>query len=341
MIKTVAELPITFWTWTKSREGLLVSNSTIYIFLILIVAAVSFIYQLRTATIFSCQADGYNSDRYLAYCNGENYADYEHGAFYFDLEPSVYNFARNADVLFLGDSRLQVAFSTVATGNWFSNPSARYYLMGFSYFENMIFARALLRKIGPRARVYVINIDDFFDKTESPPVKAILDDAGARQQYDVKRRWQRVHESICKTFATLCGAKFVIFRSRETGAYYDYHAEGAINRKITPVSYDHTVDPKAVKSNAVAAADFLSRFAQGKCVILTVVPYVGTKIGNAEAIAKSLGMKLVTPGILQGLQTFDGYHLDGPSAQRWSTAFLQVAGPSIRSCLAQPGASTP
>ena len=341
MIKTVAELPIHVRTRTKSREGLLVSNPAIYIFAILIVTVTAFIYELRTATIFSCQTDGYNSDRYLAYCNGENYADYEHGAFYFDLEPSVYNFARNAAVLFLGDSRLQVALSTAATANWFSGPSARYYLMGFSYFENMIFARALLRKIRPRARVYVINIDDFFGTSESPPVKTILHDAGARHQYEVKRLWQRVHEPICKTFAVLCGAKFVIFRSRETGAYYDYHTEGAANRKITPVSYDQTIDPKAVKSSTVAAVDFLSRFAQGKCVILTVVPYVGTKIGNAQAIANSLGIKLVTPEILEGLQTFDGYHLDGPSAQRWSTEFLQVAGPSIRSCLAQPRAATP
>ncbi len=341
MIKTALGFPITFKTWTKTREGLFVSNPAIYLSVILIVAAAACVYELRTSTIFSCHADGYNSDRYLAYCNGANYADYEHGAFYFDLEPSVYNFAKNADVLFLGDSRLQVALSTAVTADWFSLAPARYYLMGFSYFENMIFARALLRKIRPRARVYVINVDDFFETSESPPMKTILNDPRARHQYEVKRLWQHVHEPICKTFALLCGAKFVIFRSRETGVYYDYHIEGAVNRKITPVSYDQSIDPKAVKSSTVAAVDFLSRFAQGKCVILTVVPYVGTKIGNAQAIAKSLGMKLVTPGILEGLQTFDGYHLDGSSAQRWSTAFLQAAGPSIRSCLAQPGAATP
>jgi hypothetical protein len=58
--------------------------------------------------------------------------DYEHGAFEFNLEPTAQNFAKNVDVLFLGNSRLQVAFSTVATTNWFSAASARYYLLGFS-----------------------------------------------------------------------------------------------------------------------------------------------------------------------------------------------------------------
>jgi hypothetical protein len=50
-------------------------------------------------------------------------------------------------------------------------------------------------------------------------------------------------------------------------------------------------------------------------------------------------MKLVTPGNLKGLQTWDGYHLDQPSAERWSRAFFETAGPEIRSCLGEHGAS--
>src|SRR5208283_3795761 len=167
MIKTALGMRMRSTPWAKAWEGLLASRPTIYICVILVTALVSYAYWLRTYSIFSCQADGYNTDRYLAYCNGANYADYEHGAFYFDLEPSVENFARNADVLFLGDSRLQVAFSTAATADWFSAASARYYPMGFSYYENVIFAEKLLSKIHPRARVYVINVDDFFDRSES------------------------------------------------------------------------------------------------------------------------------------------------------------------------------
>jgi len=325
-------------TWTKSWEGLSASQPRIYICVVLIAALVAYAYEFRTGTIFSCPADGYNTDRYVAYCHGAHYADYEHGAFYFDLEPSVENFARNADVLFLGNSRLQVAFSTVATADWFSAASARYYLMGFSYFENVIFAEKLLSRIRPRAGVYVINVDDFFDRSETIPVKTILHDPEARHRYEVKRFWQRVHEPICKTFAVLCGVKFVIFRSRETGAYY---TEGAAQQKITPVSYDQVISQNVVNSNTAAAIDFLSHFTQGKCVILTMVPFVGTKIGNANAIAMGLSAKLVTPETLEGLQTYDGYHLDQPSAQRWSEAFFQAAGSKIRSCLEDQGAGHP
>ena len=321
--------------WTRAREAVLATRPTSYVCIILVVAVASCLYQLRTHTIFSCQAAGYNTDRFLAYCHGPNYADYEHGAFYFDLEPRVDDYIRNADVLFFGDSRLQVALSTAATADWFSSASARYYLLGFSYFENEVFAEELLRRIRPRAQVYVINVDQFFDRSESPPVKTILHDPAAQHRYEVKRLWQRVHEPICKSFAALCGNKFVIFRSRETGAYY---TKGAAEWKITPVSYDQGIDRDVVSRNTAAAAGFLSHFAQGKCVILTMVPFVGTKIGDANAIATGLGMKLVTPGIVEGLRTYDGYHLDQPSAQRWSQAFFKAAEPELQSCLEKEGA---
>jgi hypothetical protein len=318
----------------KKAEGLFANIITVYICIILTAALASYGYWIRTRTIFACPADGYTADRYIAYCDAGNYADYEHGAFWFDLEPSARNFARDADVLFLGNSRLQVGFSTAATADWFSRASARYYLLGFSYYENALFAEELLSRLRPRAKVFVINVDDFFDRLETEPVKSIWHDPQAQDRYKSRRFWQTVHKSVCKTFAALCGDHIVTYRSRETGAY-----EMQTPRDISPVSYDEAVSQSRVDADTAAAIDFMKRFADGKCVILTMVPSVGTKIGDANAIAKGLGMKLVTPGVLEGMQTKDGYHLDQPSAQRWSQGFLQAAGPEIRSCLEKQGAA--
>ena len=233
-------------------------------------------------------------------------------------------------MVFLGNSRLQLAFSTVATADWFSLASARYYLLGFTYSENVIFVEELLRKIRPQARVYVINVDDFFDRSESPPVKMVLHDPEARNRYEVKRLWQRVHEPICKLFPALCGDNLVYFRSRETGAY----TKRTGKQKTAPISYDQVISQNVVNSETAAAIDFLSHLpVERKCVILTMVPTVGTKIGNVNAIATALGENLITPDISAGLQTFDGSHLDQPSAERWSQAFFQVASSRIRSCL--------
>jgi hypothetical protein len=68
-------------TGAKTWDGLFAARPMTYICLVLVAAVVSYAYWLRTYTIFSCQADGYSTDRYLAYCSGANYADYEHGAF--------------------------------------------------------------------------------------------------------------------------------------------------------------------------------------------------------------------------------------------------------------------
>jgi hypothetical protein len=316
----------------KKPAGAFGSTPILYICVVLAVALASYGYWTRTRTIFACKADGYTADRYIAYCDAGNYADYEHGAFWFDLEPAARQYAKDADVLFLGNSRLQVGFSTAATADWFKHASAHYYLLGFSYFENALFAEGLLRKLRPRANVFVINVDDFFDLEETEPVKSIWHDPQAEGRYESKRFWQSVHKAVCKPFGALCGSHVVTYRSRETGAY-----EMRTPRDISPVSYDEGVDQSVVDRDTAAAIDFVKRFAQGKCVILTMVPSVETKIAKANAIAKNLGVKLMTPGILEGLQTKDGYHLDQPSAERWSQAFFQTAGPEIRSCLENQG----
>lgn len=319
-------------TMAKIRDRATTGRLRIYIAVVMFFVVGTSIYKLRTDTIFACPADGYSADAYLAYCNAGHYADYEHGAFAFGLEPSSINFAKKAEVLFMGNSHMEVAFSTNATSSWFSGASISYYLMGFSYGENVIFAEYLLPKVEPQARVYVINVDDFFVRSETPPVKTILHDPNARRLYEDRRLWQRLHEDTCGTFSTICGNDGVIFRSRSTGAF----TKRTDLLKTLPVSYDEAPDKSLIQSSTTAAIEFLSRLPNhGTCVILTTVPTVGTKIANAAAIARGVGLPLVTPGYLDGLKTYDGSHLDAQSAQRWSQAFFEVAGPTIRSCLAK------
>ena len=314
-----------------------------YISVILVAALVGYAYQLRTQTIFACPANFYDSDHYIAYCGARSYGDYEHGAFWFDLEPSARAFAKNADVLFVGDSRLQVGFSTAATANWFSAASTRYYLLGFPFWENMVFAEGLLRRIQPKARVYVISVDGFFERSETPLVKTILHDPEARHRYEVKRLWQRVHEPVCRNLPRFCRHEFASFRSRETGAYVNPPRVNPPREwEPIPVSYDQAINQDVVSSYTDAAILFLSQVpVKRSCIILTEVPTTETKIGNAKAVATALGTNFVAPEISEELGTDDGTHLTQPSAQRWSQAFFEAAGSKIRSCLEEQGAARP
>lgn len=128
----------------------------------------SFALNVRQSGIFACPAAPYDNDTYLAYCEAPAYGDYDHGAAWYGSEAGVRQYAAEADVLFIGSSRLQFALSTPAVEEWFANAHRKYYLLGFSHFENATFLAPLLADLHPRARAFVVNIDDFF-----PPRKPV------------------------------------------------------------------------------------------------------------------------------------------------------------------------
>jgi hypothetical protein len=321
-------------SYLKGREALFASRPTLYALIILAGVLVGYAYKLRTNGIFACQANGYSSDLYLGYCQATGYGDYEHGAFWFGLEPSALNFVSSAQVLFLGDSHLQFALSTTATADWSASASAQYYLLGFLYYENVAFEGELLRKLRPQAKVYVLAVD-FFDRSETPPAREVMRTPAARSRYEVKRLWQLVHKPICEALPPICGDQYVVFRSRETGAY-SARPSGFTS---SAVSYNHIINPDVVKSYAESGRDFLSHLpVKQECVILTQIPAVETNVETAIAVASALGVNLVAPE-LDDLQTFDGVHLDRTSAERWSKSFFQAAGAQIRRCLDEPHAS--
>src|SRR5580658_2739706 len=155
----------------------------------------TYVVKLRTAGIFGCSAEGYyaSTNAYLGYCNASAYGDYDHGAFWFDLEPEARKFAADAAVLFVGSSRMQFAFSSIATDKWFAAAAVPHYLMGFTHTENSNFLGPLLQRVKPHAKVYVINIDQFFVGTETGPASQILHDGDIERRYREKRLWQHVH----------------------------------------------------------------------------------------------------------------------------------------------------
>ena len=154
-------------------------------------------------------------------------------------------------------------------------------------------------------------------------------DESARTRYEQKRQWQGIHKEICTTLKAVCGHEASYFRSRSAGAWLV--AGGRFTSE--PVSYDEDIDQNMLASYTTLGNEFLPSLSVDRaCTILTVVPTVKTGVGTAKAIAAALGLNLVAPR-LAGLITFDRSHLDPESAQRWSAAFLEEAGPQIRKCL--------
>jgi len=314
----------------KTRGSLLsTARPGLYILLVLVVALGACAYSIRNYGIFSCSAFGYGSNSYLGYCGATGYGDYDHGAIWFDLEPATVEAATDAQALFLGNSRTVFGFSSKATADWFTSRSKSYYLLGFSHFENYTFEEPLLGKLHPKAKVYVINIDSFFEQTETGPGRTVMQDESARKKYEEKRRWQSVHKAICSKIPSACGHSEAIFRSKPTGAWVVV----GDRFKSEPVSYSETIDQKKIAAYTALGKEFLPSLSVARgCTILTTVPAVQTDLGSGKAVADALGLKFVAPR-LDGLVTFDQIHLNPESAQRWSTAFFEQAGPQIQDCL--------
>lgn len=307
-----------------------------YILVVLVALVGAFAYHTRDAGIFACQAGDYGDDHYLGYCNGTAYADYDHGAVWFGLEPEVRAKAAAADVVFLGNSRLQFGFSAPATGQFFSDAGANYYLLGFSDNETFKFTGPLLKSLQPKAKAYVINVDKFFFDRESPPAAAILHDPGARERYANKRAWQGPHRLICGALPFACDDALAFYRDRATGEWRFDGSKG-LKGAAAVVKADRPVyakgNPKLVAEVTANARAFIAGLGvPPACVILTYVPSPENNRLLANAIAAAVGQPLIAPpGV--GLRTLDGSHLDRDSAETFSTAFFAEAGPRLMQCL--------
>ena len=303
--------------------------TALYILVLAVVVVLAAVYSQRHDGIFACGASGYGTDRYLAYCQATSYGDYDHGAFWFGLEPATAKAATEARVLVIGNSRTQIGFSTSATADWFSAGSVPFYLLGFSHNGNVNFEGPLLARLGARPTVLVVNTDLFFEPKETSPAGTVMHDAGAQARYRQKQLWQRFHRSICTALPIACSDEPAFYRSRPTGLWVERGGQFS----AAPVSYDSIVDQEALRRYTPAATRFLAQLPLAReCVILTIVPTVKTGLATARALASSLGVDLVAPE-LDGLATYDASHLDQPSAERWSAAFFEAAGPRIRHCL--------
>ena len=297
----------------------------------------TFVYKLRVDGIFACPASGYGSNAYLSDCTARAYGDYDHGAFWFGLEPQAQRAAAEADVLIVGNSRLQFAFSGAENAHWFSGPGIRYYLLGFSNSETVAFFGPLLSKIRPHAKVYVINVDRFFDDRVSEPTEQILQGRDILERYKEKRTWQSLHKGLCAALPVACGNAVAVYRTRDSGAW---QRMGSGRFETKQVSEGQPSNVERWDRYVKLGEKFLAQLPVDRsCVILTIVPTVETKRAEAMAIAARLGYDLLAPQI-DGLRTFDGSHLDEASAERWSAAFLREAGPRIRRCVDAAQAST-
>jgi hypothetical protein len=316
--------------FSGSRSWIRAVSPTLYVLILVVALAGSFAFKVRMRGVFACPAS-YGAATYLSDCNATNYGDYDHGAFWFGLEPEASRAAAEAKVLFVGNSRLQFALSTQQTMDWFARNAISFYLLGFSHSETVTYVAPVLARIDPRASVYVIHVDRFFDDRVSPPTSQLRHERDIRARYREKQVWQALHRPICGALPFVCGNALAVYRTRANGTW---HTAGTLPQTGAGVSEAAPTNIERWPEYVAIAKRFVGQLkTRRQCVLLTLVPTVDTKRAEAEEIARALDLPLIDPKV-DGLKTFDGSHLEPASARRWSAAFLDAAGPAIQQCAA-------
>jgi hypothetical protein len=231
---------------------------------------------------------------------------------------------------------MQFGASTEATQQWFKAQNMSYYLLGFAFNGNVTFTGPLLHRLQPRARMYVVSVDQFFRQVKPLPAALVMTDT-VRARYRLKRGWQFIHRAACGRASALCGKEFAYVRTRSDGSWI---LAGGHNWKSTPVGYADAVDTALLNDYMRVGQSFISQLpVEHDCILLTLIPSAAgssvTKTGTAKALAKALGLTFIAPEPTN-LTTFDGSHLDKRSAEEWSSAFIREAAPVIQRCLTSP-----
>jgi hypothetical protein len=283
-----------------------------------------------------CRWSGYGEDYFLAYCNSRTYGDYEHGALYYGAEPAAAESLRNAQVIFLGNSRTQAAFSTRAVRSYFASRNVRFFVMGFGYGEWSAFSLATLLKSRAAPKVLVINADPFFsDKLSQPAQEALEGRPGFLWRLALKALFQRIHRNLCPRAQGVCPASEAsIFRSATDGQWYWV---GPMVRDLS-VPLDRAAQKPIAPDELLQATDLGKKFLDAvgldrRCVVLTGIP--NSEL-DAPDVAATLAAALNTSSIFppaDDLSTIEGLHLSLASAERWSDAFVAAMTPVLRDCI--------
>lgn len=242
---------------------------------------------------------------------------------------------RKADVLILGNSRVQHAFANEPMlDQFFGARSLRYYVLAFAYGEGSEFPELLIRKYNLHPRWVIVSADPFFGPVLSKMGTKAVADSGfdafkycfeSDAAFEVERQLHRVVPFLGPAQWVEGRPDVIAFRSARTGVT---HTITTLPPEPLPAfagkdAWGSVWEPCRV-SNAITFKNLIE--SRGGRLILTRVPPDSAM--SAERFSGTLNIPFIDVG-LAGLSTFDGSHLDAPSADRFLEAFLRALTPVV------------
>jgi hypothetical protein len=272
---------------------------------------------------------------YLAHDRGGHL---DHDVLYHGTDAEALANLKNADVLFVGTSRLMFALRSRVLTPWAAGHGITYYAFGFGYREGDEWALELIRKHDLRPRLVVVNVDGFFARPLSPGARRTKRDSmfGARKRvlegeiaHDARRYLHQVIPNWIDLYGRPgfpFGNEFIAYRSRRDGIW-------AISPWPAPsmpaASVDFQAEEVGPRIGDAARAFKAELDARGSRMVLTFVPTPDASGGNPVAIGAMLDVPVVGMDV-DDLTSHDGSHLSEESAVTWSRRLTHDLDPHLR-----------
>ena len=258
---------------------------------------------------------------------------FDHQVLYYNFGKSIEN-AKKADILFLGNSRVQLGLDRDLLQPFAKRYCLNYFNMSLGNFESYQFPLMIIRKYDLRPKVIIINAEDFRGGP-SDLAQGVISQGRLRSALffflrnaiykDILVLHSYAPRWIRETFSATLKEhvyKSVVYRSRVTGEWF---RPPSSSRKSTPIT---NKNESACRDRITGKAfDNAKRFKEemserGTQVVLTLVPHNDSCQKSAEQLAKQIGVLMI--GVdWHGLSTVDGSHLTKESSQRFTEEFLR------------------
>lgn len=271
---------------------------------------------------------------YLAHDRGGHL---DHHVLYYETDAEAIANLKNADILFVGTSRMMFALRSRVLAPWAQAHGVTYYAFGFGFREGDAWALELIRKYDLHPRIVVVNVDGFFGRPLSAWAERVKKDTpfGARKRvwegeiaHEARRRIHQVIPNWIDLYGRPgfpFGNEFIAYRSRRDGIW-------SISPWPEPTMAAPSEDYGAVavgpRIGDPARAFKAELDRRGSRMILTYVPTPDDAGGNPVALGAVLGVPVVGMDV-DGLTSHDGSHLSEESAVFWSRRLIDDLTPYL------------
>lgn len=271
---------------------------------------------------------------YLAHDRGGHL---DHHLLYHGTDAEAIANLKNADILFVGTSRMMFALRSRVLAPWALAHGVTYYAFGFGFREGDTWALELIRKYDLRPRIVVVNVDGFFGRPLSAWAQRVKKDTpfSARKRvwegeiaHEARRRIHQVIPNWIDLYGRSgfpFGNEFIAYRSRRDGIW---SISPWPEPTIAAPSEDYGAVAVGPRIGDPARAFKAEMDRRGSQMIVTYVPTPEDAGGNPVALGAMLGVPVVGMDV-DGLTSHDGSHLSEESAVFWSRQLVQDLTPYL------------